>query len=189
MEARGGGALRGAGDDLQVPAASSWRRESVGKVGGNAHSAGFGRPLFSPGLARRDCAIALWTAWFTGGCEFASNVTLQGEVVTNGAAPVLLGTDARRGRHPMSSDLSRMAVLLISFAVQSSSPLAAVCCPAASLAWIPPLYSHLKEMHACGSGSRALWHLVPIGRPPLAQWRRTCEGAVCTLSVCGVPEY
>ena len=61
-----------------------------------------------------------------------------------------------------------MAVLLISFAVQSSSPLAAVCCPAASLAWIPPLYSHLKEMHACGSGSRALWHLVPIGRPPLA---------------------
>ena len=32
-------------------------------------------------------------------------------------------------------------------------------------------YSHVMEMHACGTGSRALWHLVPIGRPPLAQSR------------------
>ena len=169
MEARGGGALRGAGDDLQVPAASSWRRESVGKVGGNAHSAGFGRPLFSPGLARRDCAIALWTAWFTGGCEFASNVTLQGEVVTNGDAPALLGIDARWGRGSIGSDLDQMAWPLISTAAQSSALLAATCRPVASRAWIPPSYPQLMEMRACGSGSRVLWTIVPIGRPPLAQ--------------------
>ena len=169
MEARGGGALRGAGDDLQVPAASSWRRESVGKVGGNAHSAGFGRPLFSPGVTQRGCATGLNGGWLSGGCESASNVTPQGEVVTNGATPALLGIDARWGRGSIVSDLDQMAWLLISSTVQSSSPLVAACRPAASRTWIPRIYPQLMEMRACGSGSRVLWTIVPIGRPPLAQ--------------------
>ena len=158
-------------------------------MGGNAQSTGFGGQLFSPEAARRGCATGLNGGWLSGGCVSASNVTCWLEVVTDGATSLLLGSDARRGRHPIVSDLSRMALLLISLVVQSSSPLAAACRPAASLAWIPPIYSHLMEMHACGSGSRALWTLVPIGRPPLAQWRRTCEGAVCTLSVERVREY
>ena len=189
LEACGGALVVAAADALEVPLAGSWRRRCSGKVGGNGLSAGFEGQLFSPGATRRGCATGPNGGWLSGGCESASNVPPRLEVVPNGAAPLLLGIDARRGRQPIVCDFDQKAVLLISFAVQSSSPLAAVCCPAASLAWIPPLYSHLKEMHACGSGSRALWHLVPIGRPPLAQWLRTCEEPVCTLSVDSVREY
>ena len=169
MEARAGGALRGAGDGLQVPAASRWRRESVGKVGGNAHSAGFGRPLFSPGLARRDCAVALWTAWITGGCTFGWNVRRVLEVVFCGLAALLFDVGARQGWRLGAKRHGSVAWLLISFGVQSSSPPAATCRPVASRTLIPRIYPQLMEMRACGSGSRALWTLVPIGRPPLAQ--------------------
>ena len=139
---------------------------------------------------RRNWSQTLNGGWLSGGGEVATNETPLLEVETNGATSRLLAIDARWGRGSMSSDLDQMARRLISTAAQSSSPLAAACRPAASLAWIPPLYLHLMEMRACGSGSRALWALVPIGRLPLAQWRRTCEGAaVCTLSVERVREY
>ena len=169
MEARGGGALRGAGDGLQVPAASSWRRESSGKVGGNGQSTGFGQQLFSPGAARRDCAAWWLSARLSGGCEPASNVRPQHEVVTNGATSLLHGLRARWLRSFSGNMADSMAWHLISFGVQSSSPPAAACRTAASRTWIPRIYPQLMEMRACGSGSRALWTLVPIGRPPLAQ--------------------
>ena len=182
MEARGGGALRGAGDGLHVPAARRWRRESVGKVGGNAHSAGFGRPLFSPGVTQRGCAAGLNGGWLSGGCEAASNVRPQLEVVMYGVTSLLYGLRARWVRSLFYNVADSMAPPLISSVVQSSALLAATCRPVASRAWIPPFYPQLMEMRACGSGSRALWTLVPIGRPPLAQWRRTCEKAVFTHS-------
>ena len=106
LEACGGALVVAAADALEVPLAGSWRRRCSGKVGGNGLSTGFEGQLFSPGATRRGCATGLNGGWLSGGCESASNVTCWLGVVTNGAAPVLLGTDARRGRHPMSSDLS-----------------------------------------------------------------------------------
>ena len=169
LEACGGALVVAAADALEVPLAGSWRRRCSGKVGGNGLSAGFEGQLFSPGATRRGCATGPNGGWLSGGCEFASNVTPQGELVTNGAAPALLGIDARWGRGSIVSDLDQMSWPLISTAAQSSSP-AATCRPVASRTLIPPrIYPQLMEMRACGSGSRALWTLVPIGRPPLAQ--------------------
>jgi hypothetical protein len=169
LEARGGGALCGAGDGLQVPAASSWRQESVGKVGGNGQSTGFGRPLFSAGAMRRGCATGWSGGWFSGGCEVASNGRRWLEVGIYGATLLLLGPRARWAMSLFHNMADSMALPLISSGVQSSALLAVTCRPVASRAWIPPFHPQLKEMRACGSGSRALWTLVPIGRPPLAQ--------------------
>ena len=169
MEARAGGALRGAGDGLHVPAASRWRRESSGKVGGNGQSTGFGQQLFSPGAARRDCAAWWLSARLSGDGKSASNVTPWLEVVTYGAVALLYGLRARWVRSLFYNMADSMAWPLISTAAQSSSPPAATCRPVASRTLIPRIYPQLMEMRACGSGSRALWTLVPIGRPPLAQ--------------------
>ena len=109
VEAVRGGILRGGGAGLQVPMAGSWRRRCGGKMGGNAQSTGFGGQLFSPGAARRGCATGLNGGWLSGGCVSASNVTCWLEVVTDGATSLLLGSDARRGRHPIVCDLSQKA--------------------------------------------------------------------------------
>jgi DNA repair photolyase len=100
----------------------------------------------------------------------------------NGAIALLYGTGARWVRSLFYNLADSMAWPLISTAAQSSSPPAATCRPVASRTLIPRIYPQLMEMRACGSGSRALWTLVPIGRPPLAQWRRTCEEGIFTHS-------
>ena len=96
VEARGGGIRRGASDGLQAPAASSWRRQSGGKVGGNAQLRGFDGPLFSPHSARRDCKGSSNGAWLrSGGCDSASNVRQMLEVVMDGITSVVHGLRAR----------------------------------------------------------------------------------------------
>ena len=74
LEASAGGALRGAGDGLQVPATSSWRGRFIGEQADNAQPAGFDGPLFSPRLARRDHIAGSLSDRLTGGCDFQWNV-------------------------------------------------------------------------------------------------------------------
>ena len=59
LKATAEASLRAASDGLQVPLASTSRQRSVGKVGGNAQSAGFGQQLFSPGggTSRLRCLV------------------------------------------------------------------------------------------------------------------------------------
>ena len=164
----GGGIPRGSGDGLQLSQTSSWWRQSSGKVGGKGQPTGFGGQLFSPGAARRDCAAWWLSARLSGDGKSASNVTPWLEVVTYGAVALLYGLRARWVRSLFYNMADSMAWPLISTAAQSSSPPAATCRPVASRTLIPRIYPQLMEMRACGSGSRALWTLVPIGRPPLA---------------------
>jgi hypothetical protein len=162
MEASAEASFRAAGDGLQVPAASSWRGRSIGELADNGQPAGFGGPLFSPCLARRDHAVASLSTWFTGGCEFQWNVPPRLGVVPNGLTARLLDSRARLCRGPMSSDLDQMAWLLISLSAQSSSLSVAACRPAAIRTCSGRFYLHLKQMDSCGDGSR--------GSPPSSRF-------------------
>ena len=87
--------LRAAGAGLQLPAVGRWCGRSIGKQADSGQPRGFDGPLFSPGLAHRDCAAGSFIAWFTSGCNVQRNVTPRLEVVTNGLTARLLDSRAR----------------------------------------------------------------------------------------------
>ena len=60
LKASAEASLRAAGDGLQLPAVGRWRGRSTGKQVNSGQPAGFGGPLFSPWLVRRDCTAGFF---------------------------------------------------------------------------------------------------------------------------------
>ena len=104
--------LRAAGDGRHVAEVRSQRGEAVGKLADHAQPDGLGGGLLSPRSGRRDCATASPSLDSAGRCGLASNVTPQGEDVTNTPHSFLHDSRATSARQSMSSEPDQMAAFL-----------------------------------------------------------------------------
>ena len=110
--------IRAAGDGLHPQAARSQRGEPFAVLGDSPPPAGFGWPLFSPRLARRDRAAASSALDSATWCGLASLSLGALEVSLHGFHPLPLYYPTRRSRSLADKKTDSKAALSISAAAQ-----------------------------------------------------------------------